>query len=339
MSRPTIHDVARAADVSLATVDRVLNKRGGVAEKSVRKVLEAVEVTGYVRDATAANLSRGREYRFVILLPDSATGFMTLLRRAVEAERATLREARVRVKIVTVAAFDAAAQAHALRELSTKKTDGIALIATEAPEVQAELGRLAEAGMPIVTLVADLPRARRAAYVGPDNVVAGRTAGSFMGRFAGGMRGSVLMIAGSLAARDHMERVMGFRMVMTERFPHLTLLPAVQGFDDAGTVKALTTQALREGPLAGIYAVGAGRRGLLEALRHTPNRPITIAHDLTDAARAALLSGELDLVIDQNPAAEVRAAINLLRDLSDHRPIQSTSGAIPLRIFIRENVT
>ena len=50
MARPTIHDVARSAQVSLATVDRVLNKRGGVAEKSVRKVLEAVEITGYVRD-------------------------------------------------------------------------------------------------------------------------------------------------------------------------------------------------------------------------------------------------------------------------------------------------
>ncbi len=338
MVRPTIHDVARTARVSLATVDRVLNKRGGVAEKSVRKVLDAVEVTGYERDLSAANLSRGREYRFTFLVPDSQTGFMGLLRGALDQRRAALRDQRVKLRVIAVPAFDVAAQAAILAGLSKRSTDGIAVIATEAPEVQAELARLSSEGLPIVTLVADLPRGKRDAYVGPDNVVAGRTAASFMGRFVGDKRGSILMIAGSLAARDHMERVMGFRMAMAERFPQLKLLPAVQGFDAPETVKALTLAALREGPLAGIYAVGAGRSGLIAALKDTFDRPVTIAHDLTPSARAALLSGELDLVIDQNPAAEVEAAINLMRDLTDQRPINPNSGSVPLSIFVRENV-
>ena len=55
MPRPTIHDVADAARLSLATVDRVLNNRGGVAEKSVRKVTKAVAETGYVRDIQRVN--------------------------------------------------------------------------------------------------------------------------------------------------------------------------------------------------------------------------------------------------------------------------------------------
>lgn len=338
MARPTIHDVARSAQVSLATVDRVLNKRGGVAEKSVRKVLEAVEITGYVRDLTAANLSRQREYRFTFVVPDSETGFMTLMRAALDSRRTALRDQRVRLKVMTVPAFDVGAQAQALSTLSKRNTDGVAIIATEAPEVQAEMARLSDIGLPVVTLVSDLPRAQRDAYVGPDNVMAGRTAASFMGRFVGDRRGSILMVVGSLAARDHMERVMGFRMVMSKRFPRLKILPAVQGFDNAETVKALTAAALREGPLAGIYAVGAGRTGLLSALRKGFDRPITIAHDLTSFARDALLSGELDLVLDQNPTAEVSAAIQLMRDLSDQRPIDLQSGAIPLRIFVRENV-
>lgn len=338
MGRPTIHDVARSARVSLATVDRVLNKRGGVAEKSVRKVMEAVETTGYVRDLTAANLSRQREYRFTFVVPDSETGFMALLREALDAQRAALRDQRIKLKVISVPAFETGAQAATLSALSKRSADGVAVIATEAPEVQAQLARLSEEGVPVVTLVSDLPRAERDAYVGPDNVMAGRTAASFMGRFVGDRRGAILMIAGSLAARDHMERVMGFRMVMAERFPRLKLLPAVQGFDGAETVRALTTAALREGPLAGIYAVGAGHSGVIDALQKGYDRPITIAHELTPSARDALLSGELDLVIDQNPVAEVRAAIQFMRDLSDQRPIDPKSGAIPLRIFVRENV-
>lgn len=338
MPRPTIHDVARTARVSLATVDRVLNKRGGVAEKSIRKVQQAVAETGYIRDVSAANLSRGREYRFTFILPDSATGFIALLRAALAAEQTRLKADKVHLDIVTTSAFEITSQAQALRKFTARNTDGIALIAAEAPEVQSEIARLTREGVPVLTLVSDLPRSDRSVYVGPDNVVAGRTAASFMGRFVGEKRGSVLMIAGSLAARDHMERVMGFRMVMTERFPTVPLLAAVQGFDSADIVQSLTEAAIADGPIAGIYAVGAGNRGLLAALRDQTDRPVVIVHELTDTSRAALVSGEIDLVIDQNPAAEVQAALTLMRDLSDQRSINPSSGAIPLNIFVRENV-
>ena len=45
--RPTIADVARAAQVSPATVDRVLSGRMKVREETARKVHEAAETVGY----------------------------------------------------------------------------------------------------------------------------------------------------------------------------------------------------------------------------------------------------------------------------------------------------
>ena len=65
----TINDIARVAKVSLATVDRVLNARPGVREKTVQKVHKAIADLGYVRDTAAANLARGRVYNFVFILP------------------------------------------------------------------------------------------------------------------------------------------------------------------------------------------------------------------------------------------------------------------------------
>ena len=47
-SRPTITDLAKAAGVSVATVDRVLNGRHKVREETARRVYDAANAIGYV---------------------------------------------------------------------------------------------------------------------------------------------------------------------------------------------------------------------------------------------------------------------------------------------------
>ena len=66
--KPTVNDIARVAGVSLATVDRVLNRRPGVRAVTVQKVHKAIDERGYVRDTAAANLARKRVYNFLFVL-------------------------------------------------------------------------------------------------------------------------------------------------------------------------------------------------------------------------------------------------------------------------------
>ena len=51
--KPTVHDIASHAGVSLATVDRVLNRRPGVSARTREKVDKAVHELGFVRDVAA----------------------------------------------------------------------------------------------------------------------------------------------------------------------------------------------------------------------------------------------------------------------------------------------
>ncbi len=122
---------------------------------------------------------------------------------------------------------------------------------------------LVQRGVPVVTLVSDVPQSRRIHYVGIDNPAAGRTAGALMGRFLAGQRGAVGLIAGSMALRDHAERHFGFHQVLATEFPHLTVLPPLEGRDDSDRNEALTLELLRERPdLVGLYNIGAGNRGI-----------------------------------------------------------------------------
>lgn len=61
---PTIKDVAREADVSIATVSYVLNDSGAVGEATRRRVLQAVERLGYRASVIAQGL-QARESRMI----------------------------------------------------------------------------------------------------------------------------------------------------------------------------------------------------------------------------------------------------------------------------------
>lgn len=335
MSGPTVHDVALVAQVSLATVDRVLNNRGGVSAKVVTKVKAAVAQTGYVRNIAAANLSRRKVYKFCFIVPSSDTGFVALLLQALEYQRVALVEEQILIQIVQTRAFDVAGQVEAMRNLDC---DAVALMTSEAPEIQEEVTRLRASGVRVVTLVADLPHSDREGYIGLDNVAAGRTAAEFMGRFVR-PTGAVLMIAGSLSSRDHNERLMGFRAVMKERFDNLTLLPTVEGDDDAATVEHLITDAAAQQPLVGIYGIGAGNRGLVRAVQALDPKPVVIVHELTPTSRDGLRDGIVDLVLDQDAPAAVVAAVRLMRNLIEVRDLPSDAGKIRMNIYSRENIS
>ena len=58
MAKVTIQDVARVAGLSVATVDRVLNRRPGVRTGTVNKAETAIRDLTYQPDRIAARLAR-----------------------------------------------------------------------------------------------------------------------------------------------------------------------------------------------------------------------------------------------------------------------------------------
>ena len=338
--RPTVHDIADKAGVSLATVDRVLNDRPGVRGVTRAKVEAAIAALGYVRDVAAANLAKSRVYPLVFILPEGDNPFM----RGLEAEvrRAGLHSAveRTRLSVTTVPAFDGAALAGAIDAAIAEDVSGIAAVAVDAPEVFAAIERAKAAGIPVVTLVSDLAASGRDHFIGVDNIAAGRTAGSLMGRFLGNRPGPVAVLAGSMRVRDHGERLEGFLTAMSAMPVVRPVLPVLEGQDDPALAHRLISECLAAVPdLAGIYSLGAGNRGLIEALAARPDGALcVIAHELTADTRAALEGGRIAAVLNQDAGHEVRSAIRVLRAKADGLPVIAAQERIRLEIFIKDNL-
>ena len=341
MARATVHDLAKAAGVSLATVDRVLNRRGGVRVTTIEKVEQAISRLGYRRDTAAATLAKQREYRLAFVIPTGVNSFLAGLASEVRRLADLLRGERTFISILEVPPFDGEALALALARLSSEALTGVAVVATDNAPVRHAIGRLAASGVAVVTLVSDAPASLRAHYVGIDNSAAGRTAASLMGRFLRGVTGRVAVVAGSMLLRDHAERRFGFEQVLRTEFPQLAPLPTVEGLDNAAVAEsALGAQLDRYPDICGVYSLGAGNRGVLAALRKRglAGKVCVIAHELTEHSRSALTDGSFAAILCQDPGHEARSAVRVLRALADGAPIEAGQERIRIDIYLRDNL-
>lgn len=340
MTKPTVHDIARTAGVSLATVDRVLNARPGVREKTVERVQAAVAKLGYERDLSAANLARGRRYRFVFVLPDGAGQFLTGVRDAIKEASVGALADRTEIRTLLIPVRDHAGLVKRLGALDPGAIDGLAIMANETPVVRDTIARLKAGGVAVVSLVADQPNSERDHFVGIDNAAAGRTAAKLLGRFVGPRAGSVIVVVTSMQARDMIERRRGFDEVLRTQFPNLRALPSVEGHDSPELAEQVTTEALRANPDAvAVYSAGGSMRGIARAMAAWDGpRLIALDHELTDATRTLLEEGVLDAVITQNRGHLARSALRVLRAKCDGRAIDETQERIRTEIVIRENL-
>lgn len=340
-TKPTVNDVARVAGVSLATVDRVLNTRPGVRGVTIERVNRAIEQLGFVRDAAAANLARGRVYNFLFILPAGGNEFVASLESQIDALSRSLVTERTNLGFVKVAAFDPPAMARIIANVDPSRVDGIAIFGPETPAVRDAIARVKQSGVRVVSLVSDLPSSARDHFVGIDNVAAGRTAGQLMGRFMRGDRVKILVITGSMLARDHLERRLGFDEIMAKDFPEFEILASLEGRDDPELLERLLPVAFEANPdINGIYSSAAGNAGLLSFLRERQfeRKIVVVAHELTPLSREALELGVFDAVITQDAGHLVRSAVRVLRAKSDSVPINPAQELVRIDVYLKENI-
>ncbi|WP_114570145.1 LacI family DNA-binding transcriptional regulator [Exiguobacterium flavidum] len=80
----TIREVAKQANVSVATVSRVINQKGYVSEEARTAVLQAIEKLDYRPNRVARSLYQKKSGLIGLILPDITNPFFPQLARAVE---------------------------------------------------------------------------------------------------------------------------------------------------------------------------------------------------------------------------------------------------------------
>lgn len=331
--RARIADIAAKAEVGTATVDRVLNKRGGVSERTKQKVREAMAALegqrGFISKRDAGGCLKIR-----LVLPANAGQSTELL--AQEFIRIGTAS-NLQVGITFVEKMNSAALAENLSLRSGEEFDGIAFQALDHPLVRDAAERVSSQGVPMVCMISGIDGLKPQQYVGTDNRAAGRTAGFLMGRMSRRV-GKIAVVWGGALYRCHEDREIGFRAAIREGFPSFDIINLHSGRDDDDrNYEQVASLLSEEKDLVGIYSVGGGNEGIVSAMVKfgVGDEIILIGHNLTPLTRKYLIDGVMDAVIHQDMRTAARMAVASL--VAQQQGNSINLRRLPIEIVTKEN--
>ncbi|WP_241721547.1 LacI family DNA-binding transcriptional regulator [Raoultella sp. HC6] len=170
---PTLDDVARTAGLSSMTVSRALNTPQLVRPKTVEKVLQAVQATGYIPNALAGGLASRRSRLIAVVVPQINNNMFV---DTIQALSDTLA-ARGYHMLLCVAGYSRETEAELVATLLSRRPDGVVLTGIQhAPALKRTI---LNAAIPVVEIW-DLTPTPLDMLVGFSHEKVGETIGEFL---------------------------------------------------------------------------------------------------------------------------------------------------------------
>lgn len=326
MRRVTVADIMRETGLSRATVDRALNGRGRVHDRT-RLVVE---------ETLRKLMSPGAETPARPVVADIALrvgkGMMGQMRAAWAASGA-------KGAFHDLHMADEAAVLRSVEALCRDISRPLIVTVKNSDRLTAVLAAARAKGKRVIAVVSDLVSPARDAFVGLDDRAAGQTAAFLIGRMLGDRPTTVGVVLGSPAFRNHEDREIGFRSGLRAHFPKVVISGEAQGEDGADLTRNAVSRLLRDQPALGaIYNVGGGNVGLVEALRAAGRASdmLVVGHEVNPVTAPLLRAGAMDFAIAGDPALLLSNALALAAEAEPAK--QGAERHLEFGVYTRFNL-
>lgn len=173
-----VKEIARRANVSIGTVDRVIHNRIGVSEKTKQKVNAIIAELNFQPNKMASLLASRKSMNFAVLIPavSSDTDYWSFPLTGIEQAAVETRQFGVTVKNYFYDLDSKESFSKAAEELLNDTPDAILLAPSFVDESAGLAQKIYELGIPLVFINSDLADQNNLAYIGPDLYQSGRLA-------------------------------------------------------------------------------------------------------------------------------------------------------------------
>ena len=344
MPRPTISELAKAAGVSIATVNRVLAGSDKVRKATQLLVQEAAENIGFYGLATIqakVAIARSR-YRLGFILLQPNRQFYQNCAAAIREAAAAMTETGIDIDVRIEFLEDLSPQNTAARAIALgEDCDSICITSAVHPVVIQAVESLQNRGLPVFAFVAQLSATGLVHYVGLDNWKVGRTSAWAVESMCK-KPGKIGILMGNPRYRNQEMNEVGFRSYFREHAPDFTLLEPISTFESSAVAQEMTEKLLVDHPdLSSLFVSGGGISGAMTALRSSgrSGELVVVGYDLMESTRAGLLDRTLSLVIS-HPLRQLADELvkGMVRASQSPNDGVNHTKIVPFQIYTRENI-
>ncbi len=330
----TIKEIAKLANCSAGTVDRVIHNRGKVNQEKRELITRLLEETNFQPNLYAVNLKMNKEKVVGYLTPTltSEEGYWNMVYQGVIAAQADLRDPSFKIKVFEYDRSVQGAFLEASRKMLAEGIDYCVMIAKNPREATQFLKD--NSSLSYILVDSDVDGAKPLTTIGQNPYAGGELAGKVLSLWA--HDASVFL---TFSFRDSVisrERIHGFRNYAEDK----KIEVVERNIDSIDDIPILLSQELSSKKIDGIFVpffAGFKVASVLSKSSQWRGIPI-VTYDLNSSNRDALKDGRLQCILSQRPVFQGYSSIwQIYRAAVLHEEI-AQKVVVQVDILFKENL-
>lgn len=343
-----IKEIAKLANVSIGTIDRVLHNRTGVSPKTRAKVLKIIEETGYTKNIIASRLKLAakKKIKIAILIPEINTkwSYWKSPQKGIKKAVKELKEQGISVKYFHFKFLVPQSFSDQCATILGDNFDGILTVPFLEKESNDLVEKAAEIKMPIVFMDTERPLLETSNFIRQNSFNAGLVAGRLLHGLVGddGHYFVINILNNDGIQINNQQREQGFRVFFEQNFKkkditiHTLNHPLKDKFEITPEIKKLFNNKTTKG----LFITNA-RSFLVPPILKENNISNThiVGFDLNRQNLSYLKKGGISFLINQKPEYQGYAAIKGLYKFITEKDDTELKIDIPIEIIVKENIS
>lgn len=342
--RIRIKDIARLADVSVGTVDRVLHGRTGVSESSRKRVEEILKQLDYQPNMYASALASNKKYLFVCLLPQHKEGdYWTDVENGIQRAVNAFSDFHITLSILYYDQYEYSSFTNAGEEIMKMEPDGLLVAPTVADITTQFINRLKDKDIPYIFIDSNVPSLNPLAFYCQNSERSGYFAAR-MAMMLGAHPKEIVIFRqineGRLGSNQQENREKGFHKYMQECFPDCKMVELNLYAKRPDEDEELLNKFFAEHPHitngitfnSKVYIIGE------YLLKNRKKNFKLIGYDLINRNVSCLREGAVDFLIAQQPTVQGYSGIESLCNHLILKKEVKQCNYMPITLLTVENI-
>ncbi|TMM58415.1 substrate-binding domain-containing protein [Maribacter algarum] len=339
-----IKQIAKLANVSIGTIDRVLHKRGGVSKETEKKILKIIKETGYQKNMMASRLKLAavKKIKFAVLFPETKNkyDYWKLPKKGISKAVDELKELGVKVDYYQFAGSSSSFK-EASQQIFLKNYDAIITVPFFEKECNTLLKIAKSKNIQVVFLDTEIELNNQAHFINQNSHIAGMVAGRLLHGLVGneGKYFIVNIINDRGIQVNNKQREDGFRAFFESIGQEVDINTINHPLNDTFKVTIEMESWFKGDDPKGIFVTNSRAHLIPEILEaNDVSNSFLMGFDLNKKNLEYLRNDQIHFLINQQPKYQGYIAIKSLFNFLTKQDDSELHLDIPVEIIVKEHL-